>query len=180
MQVLSLFIPRAHPISLLHRNKTSSAVQLRHIPTGIVVKSQETRSREQNRKIARQILASKLEDIEKGDQSRNSVLKDVARKRKASKRKKSLRKYRKLDEEKHITAGQLGSGSDVEPVIAGELEDGEFEDEFGEDEDEDNDDGEDGEKVYGNNEGALEPAASQASQVEGGEPSSNFDKSQPR
>lgn len=74
-------------------NKTSSAVQLRHIPTGIVVKSQETRSREQNRKIARQILASKLEDLEKGEQSRNNVISEVKKKKKASKRKKSLRKY---------------------------------------------------------------------------------------
>ncbi|KAK6349755.1 hypothetical protein TWF696_006031 [Orbilia brochopaga] len=106
-------------------NKTSSAVQLRHIPAGIVVKSQETRSREQNRKIARQLLASKLEDIEKGDQSRNNVLKQVANKKKASKRKKSLRKYRKLDEAKAEAAGQLTDGSDNESEVAGELEAGE-------------------------------------------------------
>src|SRR3712207_3914024 len=37
-------------------NKTSSAVQLKHIPTGIVVKCQDTRSRTQNRKTARQLL----------------------------------------------------------------------------------------------------------------------------
>ncbi|KAF3925529.1 hypothetical protein ABW21_db0200551 [Orbilia brochopaga] len=106
-------------------NKTSSAVQLRHIPTGIVVKSQETRSREQNRKIARQLLASKLEDIEKGDQSRNNVLKQVANKKKASKRKKSLRKYRKLDDAKTGDAGQLEAGDNAESDVAGELEAGE-------------------------------------------------------
>ncbi|KAG9719516.1 hypothetical protein KCU59_g18006, partial [Aureobasidium melanogenum] len=32
-------------------NKTSSAVQLKHLPTGLVIKCQETRSRSQNRKI---------------------------------------------------------------------------------------------------------------------------------
>lgn len=80
-------------------NKTSCAVQLRHLPTGIVVKSQETRSREQNRKFARDILADKLDRLEKGDQSRSAIKADRARSRKASKAKKSRRKYRKLEEE---------------------------------------------------------------------------------
>ncbi|KAF3138846.1 hypothetical protein TWF703_004387 [Orbilia oligospora] len=123
-------------------NKTSSAVQLRHIPTGIVVKSQETRSREQNRKIARQLLASKLEDIEKGEQSRNNVINEVKKKKKASKRKKSLRKYRKLEEVKAGTAGQITAGDDVTSAAAGELEAGE-EDEPDESDDEDDDDGDD-------------------------------------
>ncbi|KAF3132393.1 hypothetical protein TWF594_009522 [Orbilia oligospora] len=124
------------------KNKTSSAVQLRHIPTGIVVKSQETRSREQNRKIARQLLASKLEDIEKGEQSRNNVINEVKKKKKASKRKKSLRKYRKLEEVKAGTAGQITAGDDVTSAAAGELEAGE-EDEPDESDDEDDDDGDD-------------------------------------
>ncbi|KAK6521502.1 hypothetical protein TWF506_001713 [Arthrobotrys conoides] len=125
-------------------NKTSSAVQLRHIPTGIVVKSQDTRSREQNRKIARQLLASKLEDIEKGDQSRNNVINEVKKKKKASKRKKSLRKYRKLDEAKVVTAGQITAGDEVTSAIAGELEAGEEdEDEFDESDDEGGDEGND-------------------------------------
>ncbi|KAF3165772.1 hypothetical protein TWF225_008930 [Orbilia oligospora] len=124
------------------QNKTSSAVQLRHIPTGIVVKSQETRSREQNRKIARQLLASKLEDIEKGEQSRNNVINEVKKKKKASKRKKSLRKYRKLEEVKAGTAGHITAGDDVTSAAAGELEAGE-EDEPDESDDEDDDDGDD-------------------------------------
>ncbi|ODO09338.1 hypothetical protein I350_02938 [Cryptococcus amylolentus CBS 6273] len=41
-------------------NKTNSSVSLTHIPTGIRVQSQPTRSREENRKIARKILAEKL------------------------------------------------------------------------------------------------------------------------
>ncbi|KAK6541705.1 hypothetical protein TWF694_007498 [Orbilia ellipsospora] len=106
------------------KNKTSSAVQLRHIPTGIVVKSQETRSREQNRKIARLLLATKLEDIEKGEESRNNVLKNIAQKKKASKRKKSLRKYRKLDEAKLERDGQLAVGSSVAGELGAGDEDG--------------------------------------------------------
>ncbi|GAB1725836.1 hypothetical protein NU195Hw_g2561t1 [Hortaea werneckii] len=81
-------------------NKTSCAVQLRHLPTGIVVKSQETRSREQNRKFARNILAEKLDQLEKGDRSRSAIKADRAKSKKASAAKKSRRKYRKLEEEK--------------------------------------------------------------------------------
>ncbi|KAI5803115.1 RF-1 domain-containing protein [Geopyxis carbonaria] len=44
-------------------NKTNSAVQLKHKPSGIVVKCQATRSREQNRKIARRILAERLDAV---------------------------------------------------------------------------------------------------------------------
>jgi len=81
-------------------NKTSSAVQLIHKPTGIVVKSQATRSRTQNQKIARQILAEKVELLEKGEQSRIAVKTEAAAKKKASKTKKSQRKYRALEEAK--------------------------------------------------------------------------------
>ncbi|CUS13111.1 unnamed protein product [Tuber aestivum] len=74
------------------QNKTSSAVQLKHLPTGIVVKSQATRSRSQNRKIARKILAEKLEFMEHGVESRLGALVERDRKRKASKTKKAKRK----------------------------------------------------------------------------------------
>lgn len=42
-------------------NKTSSSVSLIHLPTGLRVQAQPTRSREQNRKAARRILAEKLD-----------------------------------------------------------------------------------------------------------------------
>lgn len=42
-------------------NKTNSSVSLVHIPTGIRVQSQPTRSREQNRYVARQILKDRLD-----------------------------------------------------------------------------------------------------------------------
>lgn len=97
-------------------NKTSSAVQLKHLPTGLVVKCQETRSRTQNRKIARRILSERIEELEKGDQSRTALKAERASKKKASKSKKSRRKYRKLadgetaaDEE-----GEEGEGEDAD------------------------------------------------------------------
>lgn len=81
-------------------NKTSSAVQLKHGPTGIVVKCQHTRSRDQNRKLARQILGERLDELEKGDQSRTAIKVERARTKKASAAKKSRRKYKKLADEK--------------------------------------------------------------------------------
>ncbi|KAJ2970400.1 hypothetical protein NQ176_g8205 [Zarea fungicola] len=81
-------------------NKTNSAVQLKHIPTGIVVKSQATRSRAQNRKHAREVLAQKLDDLHNGDESRSNIVGKVMKKRADSARKKSRRKYKKLEEEK--------------------------------------------------------------------------------
>ncbi|KAF2230578.1 hypothetical protein EV356DRAFT_508491, partial [Viridothelium virens] len=84
---------------ILVKNKTSCAVQLKHLATGIVVKSQETRSRSQNRKIARRILAERLEEIKLGDQSRKALKAQLAKKKKASADKKKRRKYRLLREE---------------------------------------------------------------------------------
>ncbi|KAI1823176.1 RF-1 domain-containing protein [Xylaria intraflava] len=81
-------------------NKTNSAVQLKHLPTGLVVKCQATRSRSQNRTIARQLLADKLDDMARGGESRSAVVGEVKRKKRASSAKKSRRKYRKLDEER--------------------------------------------------------------------------------
>ncbi|KAJ6438513.1 peptidyl-tRNA hydrolase domain protein [Purpureocillium lavendulum] len=79
-------------------NKTNSAVQLKHLPTGIVVKSQATRSRSQNRKHARELLAQKVDDLLHGDQSRSAIVGEVKRKRAASAAKKSRRKYRQLQD----------------------------------------------------------------------------------
>lgn len=81
-------------------NKTSSAVQLTHLPTGIVVKSQATRSRTQNENIARRILAEKVEVLEKGSESRVEKKRERVSQKKRSAEKKSRRKYRKLAEEK--------------------------------------------------------------------------------
>lgn len=103
-------------------NKTSSAVQLKHLPTGIVVKYQGTRSRTQNRKVARRMLAERLEEMEKGDESRTQIKRAAQAKKKASKAKKSKRKYRALEEAKK--AGATGE----EPTEEAVNEDEEWED----------------------------------------------------
>lgn len=104
-------------------NKTSSAVQLTHLPTGIVVKSQRTRSRTQNEKIARRILAEKVEVLEKGAEARVVRKRELVSRRKRSGEKKRRRKYRDLE------AGRNGAGGDEEKE----------EEEAGEDRDQDED-----------------------------------------
>lgn len=64
-----------------------------------MVKSQATRSRSQNRTIARQLLADKLDALNNGDSSRAAIVGSVRAKKKASSAKKSRRKYRKLAEQ---------------------------------------------------------------------------------
>ncbi|KAI9728784.1 MAG: hypothetical protein M1828_002890 [Chrysothrix sp. TS-e1954] len=90
-------------------NKTSSAVQLHHAPSRVVVKCQQTRSRIQNRKIARRLLQDRLEELELGDASRTKVKEERQRKKKQSADKKKRRKYRELDSGKDSDGeGQAG------------------------------------------------------------------------
>ncbi|MCJ1418242.1 hypothetical protein MMC32_004589 [Xylographa parallela] len=96
-------------------NKTSSAVQLKHLPTGIVVKSQATRSQSQNRKIARTMLAQKLEFLEKGPESRVALKGERARKKKASSGKKTRRKYRALEEK--VREGDEATGGKEDRLV---------------------------------------------------------------
>ena len=89
-------------------NKTNSAVQLTHLPTGIVVKSQDTRSRSQNHNHARRLLAEKVDELrakEEGRQTRDQIKGERVARKKASASKKSNRKYRALEEAKHEQAG---------------------------------------------------------------------------
>lgn len=81
-------------------NKTNSKVQLTHLPTGIVVTCQQSRSQELNRKKAREILALKLEEIQDPENCRTAVIAKRKTIVKSNKSKKSRRKYDKLDEQR--------------------------------------------------------------------------------
>lgn len=81
-------------------NKTNSKVQLTHLPTGTVVTCQYSRSQEQNRKRAREILALKLEQITNPEGNRTTIIHQAKLAAKASKAKKSAKKYRALADAK--------------------------------------------------------------------------------
>jgi protein subunit release factor B len=101
-------------------NKTSSAVQLKHIPTGIVVKYQDTRSRTVNRKMARRILQDKIEEMELGEEARTKVKGREVSKKKKSADKKKRRKYRKIGEGEE--GGKEMEEGELEEDILGEEE----------------------------------------------------------
>ena len=95
----------------------------------MVLKVQATRSRTQNRKIARQMLAERLELLEKGKESRVAIVGETKKKRKSSAVKKSKRKYRLLAEEKAMKAGEdkaqeEGEEEEEERFEEEDLEDG--------------------------------------------------------
>lgn len=81
-------------------NKSNSKVQLTHKPTGIVVTCQYSRSQEQNRKKAREILALKLEELQDPENSRTAILNKRKSMVKQSKAKKSKKKYSRIEEER--------------------------------------------------------------------------------
>jgi peptide chain release factor len=63
-------------------NKTSTCVQIRHIPTGIVVKEQRERSQGLNRFLARRSLVSKIEEKVLGKESPEHLKREKNRKQK--------------------------------------------------------------------------------------------------
>jgi len=69
-------------------NKTSNAVRLKHIPTGIEVKIQRHRERGKNRMSAYKLLINKIEELIKGKESEKAkkIFKLRKQKQKRSKR----------------------------------------------------------------------------------------------
>nr|XP_056715653.1 mitochondrial translation release factor in rescue [Euleptes europaea] len=86
-------------------NKSSNCVVLKHIPSGIVVKCHQTRSVEQNRQRAREILQEKVDVFYKGDTSEVIKEKKELQKKKQEKRqqaKENLERKRHLKELKAL------------------------------------------------------------------------------
>jgi peptide chain release factor len=84
-------------------NKVSTAVYIKHSPSGIEVKCQSQRSQALNRFLARKRLADKIEEISRGKQSEHAkkIAKIRRQKRKRSKRaKEKLLEYKKIRSKK--------------------------------------------------------------------------------
>ena len=79
-------------------NKTSSVVRLNHEPSGVAVKVGESRSREDNRWLARRMLA---ETILEREHKRKSAARQQAEKIRRQKRRRSRRQKQKMLEAKH-------------------------------------------------------------------------------
>ncbi len=78
-------------------NKTSTCVQLIHLPTGLTVKCQRERSQNLNRHLARRLLLDKIEKMQKGFVA---AQKEKAEKIRRQKRKRSQRAKEKMLGEK--------------------------------------------------------------------------------
>ncbi|KAI8880524.1 hypothetical protein K501DRAFT_254847 [Backusella circina FSU 941] len=76
-------------------NKRSSCVDLRHIPTGIRVQCQQSRSLADNRGIARKLLREKLDEHINGKLSKNGQKAIKIAKQKAKRAKRAKEKYAK-------------------------------------------------------------------------------------
>nr|XP_004611204.1 unnamed protein product [Sorex araneus] len=89
-------------------NKTSNCVVLKHVPSGIVVKCHQTRSVDQNRRLARKILQEKVDVFYNGERS------PVHQERREAERKKQERKKRakeSLEKKKRLKELQESSQS---------------------------------------------------------------------
>lgn len=82
-------------------NKTSSVVRLVHVPSGLQVKCSETRSREDNRWLARRQLA---ETILEREHRRKSAATQAREKIRRQKRRRSRRQRDKMLDDKHAHA----------------------------------------------------------------------------
>lgn len=94
-------------------NKTSSCVYLTHLGTGIEVKCQRERSREQNRFLARRELCDRVEERLAGQKSaRQQVVEKIRR----QKRRRSRRQKERMlaDKRHHSEKKQLRRGGGIE------------------------------------------------------------------
>jgi protein subunit release factor B len=94
-------------------NKTSSCVQLLHVPTGLAVKCQQERSQALNRFLARRLLLDRIERMQTGVVSAE---KQRIEKLKRQKRRRSRRAQEKILEQKHIQSEKKSLRAKVKPT----------------------------------------------------------------
>jgi len=89
-------------------NKVSSAVYLKHVPSGVEVKCQQERSQVLNRFLARRLLADKIEALVLGQRSAEQHRIEKIRRQK---RKRSKRAKEKMLQNKHVQSGKKAQRS---------------------------------------------------------------------
>lgn len=95
-------------------NKRSSCVDLRHIPTGIRVQCQQSRSLADNRGIARKLLREKLDELINGNLSKNGQKAAKIAKQKARRARRAKEKYATAPSQK--TADDTTAASPAQAV----------------------------------------------------------------
>ena len=80
-------------------NKTSSCVQLQHIPSGIEIKCQRERSREANRFLAREELCKRIENRIAKEKKEKQMLAEKAKRR--NRKPSRAQKARRLADKRH-------------------------------------------------------------------------------
>lgn len=73
-------------------NKTHSCVVLKHIPTGITVTSQKSRSREENRFFARRLLCEQIAQTLFGETTKKELVQEKIRKQKKRRKRRASSK----------------------------------------------------------------------------------------
>jgi protein subunit release factor B len=94
-------------------NKTATCVYLVHVPSGLSVKCQKTRSQAMNRFLARRILLDRMERLQKG---RASEEQQRIEKLKRQKRKRSKRAKEKMLQAKHHHSEKKALRTRVSPA----------------------------------------------------------------
>lgn len=74
-------------------NKVRNCVLLHHVPTGFAVRCQKTRKLEDNRRIARNLMKSKLDDFIHGGNSIRNLKIAKLQKQKANRKRRTTKKY---------------------------------------------------------------------------------------
>ncbi len=92
-------------------NKTSSCVQLRHVPTGTDIRCQQTRARAVNRWLARRLLAERLLERRRAEDSERLKLAEKIRRRK---RRRTRRQRERVLEEKRLHSAKKRLRAPVE------------------------------------------------------------------
>ena len=97
-------------------NKTASCVMLKHLPSGIIVKCQSSRSRDLNRHLARKLLCEKIAERTEGEKSQRQ---QKAEKIRRQKRRRSRRQKQRMLDDKHHQSNKKNQRKKIDHRLDG-------------------------------------------------------------